>query len=139
MIMQGAIFGVGGPMTRPKPGGNIHESSACDQTTVGWDYETPPNPGVVVEDEIVDGEEDAAGEEDEDAEGEADDDDDDDDDAAKHGDRLSSALVRQTRSGIRNEKVNGVTGLNKNGKRPFGPTATNGRAGGPKVLRERWK
>ncbi|KAI7157923.1 hypothetical protein KC349_g5230 [Hortaea werneckii] len=134
MIMQGAIFGVGGPMSRPKPGGDIHESSACDQTTVGWDYETPPNPGVVVEDEMVDGEEDAAGEEDEDAEGEA-----DDDDATKHGDRLSSALVRQTRSGIRNEKVNGVTGLNGNGKRPLGATGTKCRAGGPKVLKERWK
>ncbi|KAI6950827.1 hypothetical protein KC318_g14174 [Hortaea werneckii] len=133
MIMQGAIFGVGGPMSRPRPGGNIHDSSACDQTTVGWDYETPPNPGVVVEDEMVDGEEDAAGDEDEDAEGEA------DDDAAKHGNRSSNALVRQTRSGIRNEKVNGVTGLNGNGKRPLGATGTNGRAGGPKVLRERWK
>ncbi|KAI6834083.1 hypothetical protein KC340_g2810 [Hortaea werneckii] len=139
MVIQGAVFGVGGPMSRPKPSGNIHDSLAGDQTTVGWDYETPSNPGVVVEDEIVDGEEDAAGEEDEDAEGEADDDDDDDDDAAKHGDRLSSALVRQTRSGIRNEKVNGVTGLNGNGKRPLGATGTNGRAGGPKVLRERWK
>ncbi|KAI7285601.1 hypothetical protein KC345_g1617 [Hortaea werneckii] len=132
MIMQGAIFGVGGPMSRPKPGGNIHESPACGETTIGWDYETPPNPGVVV-DEMVDGDEvDAAGEEDEDvdAEGEA------DDDAAKHGNR---ALVRHTRSGIRNEKVNGVTGLNGNGKRPLGASGTNGRAGGPKVLRERWK
>ncbi|RMZ13772.1 hypothetical protein D0860_02424 [Hortaea werneckii] len=131
MIMQGAIFGVGGPMTRPKPGGNIHESPAGDTSTIGgWDYETPPNPGVVV-DEMVDGEEvDAAGDEDEDAEGEA------DDDAAKHGNR---ALVRHTRSGIRNEKVNGVTGLNGNGKRPLGASGTNGRAGGPKVLRERWK
>ncbi|RMY86698.1 hypothetical protein D0862_10853 [Hortaea werneckii] len=138
MIIQGAIFGVGGPMSRPNPGGNIHDSPACDHTTVGWDYETPPNPGIVV-DEMVDGEEDAAGEEAEDAEGEADDDD-DNDEAAKHGNKPSSALVRHTRSGIRNEKVNGVTGLNGNGKRPFGgPIATNGRAGGPKVLRERWK
>ncbi|OTA24154.1 hypothetical protein BTJ68_12613 [Hortaea werneckii EXF-2000] len=129
MIMQGAIFGVGGPMSRPKPGANLHDSPAGDHSTVGWDYETPPNPGVVV-DEMVDGEEDAAGDADEDAEGEA------DEDAAKHGNR---ALVRHTRSGIRNEKVNGVTGLNGNGKRPLGTTGTNGRAGGPKVLRERWK
>lgn len=132
MVIQGAVFGVGGPMSRPKPGGNIHESFTCDQTTVGWDYETPPEPGVV--DEMVDGEEDAAGDEDEDAEGEA-----DDDDASKHDNRPTSALVRHTRSGIRNEKVNGVTGLNGNGKRPLGATGTNGRAGGPKVLRERWK
>ncbi|KAI6802041.1 hypothetical protein KC363_g3244 [Hortaea werneckii] len=129
MIMQGAIFGVGGPMSRPKPGANLHDSPAGDHSTVGWDYETPPNPGVVV-DEMVDGEEDAAGDADEDAEGEA------DEDAAKHGNR---ALVRHTRSGIRNEKVNGVTGLNGNGKRPLGTTGTDGRAGGPKVLRERWK
>merc|ERR1719487_2607517 len=34
MVIQGAVFGVGGPMSRPKPSGNIHDSLAGDQTTV---------------------------------------------------------------------------------------------------------
>ncbi|TKA27391.1 hypothetical protein B0A50_05003 [Salinomyces thailandicus] len=135
MIMNGAIFGVNGAMPRPGPGHDIHDSPADGQ--VRWDYETPENPGAVVEDEeMAEGYGDEAVDDaDEDAEGEADDD--ESGHYGRQGKKNDTALVRQTRSGIRGEKINGVMGLNPHGKRPLGPTQAKGRSGGPKVLRER--
>ncbi|KAK5123630.1 hypothetical protein LTR85_002668 [Meristemomyces frigidus] len=115
MVLNGAVFGVNGAMPR-MDAAQLHETTHVD-------YETPPNPGVVVGAED-DEDEEVAEEDDEDAEGE--------DDSGNFGSYIGKgALVKQSRA----QRTNGP--LNANGKRPFPHTSTDGRAARSKVLKER--
>ena len=116
MFMNGAIFGVNGPMPR--------DSRVPAVASSGVEYETPPKPGAIVDDEM-----------DEDADADADADADGHDDDRKVGDE--SALIRSRYlaghdSAGRSPADNG-TSLNLNGKRPLGPAPTHGR--GAKMYR----
>ncbi|KAK4549513.1 hypothetical protein LTR36_006510 [Oleoguttula mirabilis] len=111
IVLNGSVFGVNGAMPRTD-GAYMHDPGYVD-------YETPPNPGVVV------GAEEDEEEKDDDADGER------DDESGNFG--IRGALVKQSRGSRANRT------LNANGKRPHAPTATNGRAVGSKVLRERPK
>ncbi|KAK5724488.1 hypothetical protein LTR15_004533 [Elasticomyces elasticus] len=113
MLLNGSVFGVNGPMPRT--------TDPTRGRDPDLDYETPPQPGAVVsvEDEEVDA----------DAEGEV-------EEAAS--DRThSGALVKQVRAGADPVAMQ-PWALNTNGKRPNAPTSANGRAGGPKMYKERW-
>ncbi|KAK4580036.1 hypothetical protein LTR86_000238 [Recurvomyces mirabilis] len=114
-IMQGSVFGVNGAMPR---GPDMHAAARAPTT---YDYETPPQPGAIMEAE--------------------------DDIAAEHGQQESSeranggsitgyndcnaALVLQSRA-----TVDGV--VNTNGKRPHISASQGGRVEGPKIYREQW-
>lgn len=143
IIMQGAIFGVNGAMPRTKPGDDPHGTCSDPQTVASWDYETPENPGAVVEVDgevengTADGEEEA---QEDDAEGETDD---GPSGLGGYGNGMAGAnqhaLVKQTRSSGFRDMVNLPNGLNRNGKRGWAPTPTDGRDDGAKFARERWK
>lgn len=118
MVMNGAIFNVNGVMPR----NDLSRPNAPAYT----DYETPPNPGVVVgaeEDET----------EDADADGEA-----DEDDSGNFGSYVDRGVLVKKQPFVadagQDAHVNGT--LNANGKRPLAPTQVNRRAGGPKMYRE---
>lgn len=108
MILNGSVFGVEGAMPRK-------EAAATMLTSEYVAYETPPNPGTVMDDEDSDA---AAG-----AKKVLDD---DSEHFSMSAERM--ALVRKWgRHGDDNDAVN------TNGKRPADPSAAYGRADGPKM------
>lgn len=124
MLMSGAVFGVNGAMPRVVDAAHLHGTNV-DSTV---DYETPPNPGVV-EDEDEENEADADADADADTDADA--------EGEDHSGEFGSYGGRGPLGKPTRQDQNGV--LNANGKRPFAPTSTNGRAVGTKILRERPK
>ncbi|WPG98583.1 Hypothetical protein R9X50_00137600 [Acrodontium crateriforme] len=106
MFMNGAIFGVNGPMPR--------DSRIPAVASSGVEYETPPKPGAIIDDE---------NEEDADADG------DEYDDVQAGTD--STALIRSRyaaeKDNARQSPADNTGPLNTNGKRPLGPIITHGR------------
>lgn len=108
MVMNGSIWNVNGPIPRQR---SSHTETVGQIDAVS--YETPPNPGAVVE-----GAEDEERNSNADAEGEA------EDEAHAFGNHAEhNALMRR-------QDMRGLGDLmNPNGKRPLAPTPGNGRGG----------
>ena len=120
IMLNGSVFGVNGPMPR-----DIDSSIVAEHPTIM--YETPQNPGAVIdaEDEGNNRVADA------DADGEA-----DEENSFRSYLANSGALTKLRSAG---QNAYNSPPPNANGKRPLGSTATSGRSSGPKVYREQPK
>ena len=124
MIINGSVFGINGPI--PRDTNMTPHPPTSNRPTVT--YETPQNPGTVISAEEEEAEGDA------DADGEA------EDEPGTFGSYANRGALTKLRSANRSpfdSTMNGTS--NANGKRPLAPGSTNGRAGGPKIYRERPK
>ena len=125
MIMQGSVFGVNGPMARAE---DIHGSRRRhEEKSSVVTYETPQQPGAVIEADEDEGEGDVDAEE----------------EAGAFGTYVNRGASSKFRGGAEQQSasqspyaspVNGA--MNANGKRPLAPSSTNGRGSGPKIFRE---
>lgn len=122
MMMNGAVWTVGGPMPRNRP---AHSSGEPNKSAIC--YETPPEPGAV-----VGADDDGTSPADVDAEGEA-----EDVSMAGHGyGDHGTALVRRRAGESFYGGSNGGGSLNANGKRVLDAEAIGGRSGGTKLYKE---
>ncbi|KAK5113231.1 hypothetical protein LTR62_003567 [Meristemomyces frigidus] len=109
-VINGSVFGVNGAM--PLNPDIYHTARHGAKEAVAYDYETPPEPGAIVEDtDGGDGEVDAQGED----------------------SREEYALVRQS---VRKGRGVDGGGVNANGKRGFVTALEEGRKGMPRVYKE---
>ncbi|KAF2173027.1 hypothetical protein M409DRAFT_49525 [Zasmidium cellare ATCC 36951] len=109
MVMNGSIWNVNGPIPRQRPS---HTETIGQIDSVS--YETPPNPGAVVE-----GADDEEGNSNADAEGEA------EDEAAAFGNYAEQNALMRRQDMLGNGGLSSV--MNANGKRPLAPSG--GRSG----------